>query len=137
MFGNVKMLGQISSLMKNREKLRESADKLADQLGALRVTGEAGGGAVKVTASGKMRVVKVELSPGLAKGMAGGGANQERAEVLIAEATNEAIEAAQKRAGEMLEKEMHELGLGDLGSQIGGMIGGGVDEGLRGIGKLI
>ena len=64
-----KMAGTLAGLMKNKEAIRASADRVKAKLAEVRATGTAGGGAVTVTASGQLKVLRVELSPALAAHM--------------------------------------------------------------------
>jgi DNA-binding YbaB/EbfC family protein len=106
-----KMAGALAGLMKNKEKLRESADRVKQHLSEVRVTGEAGGGAVRVTVDGKMHVHSVELIPSLAAHLTSDPSGKRMAESLIADATNDAIGKAQAVAQREIAKEAEALGL--------------------------
>lgn len=120
MFDQIKAMGALAGLMKDRGRMEQIARRLKETLEEVRGYGEAGGGAVRVEASGRMRIVRVELSPALAS--SGGGGMGER---LIEEAVNAALSDAEARAREAVEREMRDLDLpgGDalLGS-IGGLL---------------
>jgi nucleoid-associated protein EbfC len=125
----MKMMGALAGLMKNQDKIEASALRTKETLAAARVTGEAGGGAVRVTFSGDMKAISVELSPALASGM---GDEQSRvmAQQLVAEAVNDGLKKAQETARSVIAAEIEELGLTDLlGS--GGL--GGALPGLSGL----
>jgi nucleoid-associated protein EbfC len=111
MLDSFKMAGALAGLMKNKEKLRESADRVKQHLGAMRVTGESGGGAVRVTVDGRMHVHNVELIASLAAHLTSDPAGKKMAETLIAEATNDAIVKAQALAQKEIAKEAEALGL--------------------------
>lgn len=106
-----KMAGALAGLMKNKEALRAAADRVKSRLAEIRVTGTSGGGAVTVTVSGQLRVMRVELSPSLASHMMADTGSREIAENLIAEATNAALGQAQARAQQELAKEAEAMGL--------------------------
>jgi DNA-binding YbaB/EbfC family protein len=86
-------LGNLADLMRNAGQLREKAAKAAEALGQLRVEGAAGGGAVKVTVSGKLEVLAVRIEPTL---LADG--DVELLEDLITAAANQALAKAREEA---------------------------------------
>ena len=114
MLDQFKMMGQLAGLMKDKDRLQRTIDDVRSKLELSRVSGEAGGGAVRVTMSGKGVVLQVELEPNLAAGMGADEQSRSMAEDLIAEATNDALRQVQ----ELLRKEAaaaaEELGLADL-----------------------
>jgi len=61
-----KSMGALAGLMKNKEKLAESAERVKARLAQVRVDGEAGAGAVRVTASGEMKILEVHIEPAVA-----------------------------------------------------------------------
>lgn len=126
MLDQIKMLSALSGVMKNKDKLAGAADRVKDRLASVRCHGEAGGGAVKVTVSGKMEVLSVQIAPALANGMATDNATRERAGGLIAEATNIAIAQAQQSLKDSIEREAKELGLEGIPdiAGLGKMLGG-------------
>lgn len=126
MLDKMKAMGALAGLMKNQDRLKESAERVRAELRELRVIGEGGSGAVRVTFSGELRVIDVEVSPSLASGM-DDASSRGLAQELIAEATNDGLKKAQKAAHAVVAAEAEALGLGDL-------VG---DGGLPGIGKLL
>ncbi len=115
MFDKFKAMGAVAGLLKNQDKLKESFAKVQDQMSRTSVTGQAGGGAVRVTASGQMKILAVELSPALVAGMAGDDKTRTLAGSLIAEATNEALKQAQEKLKDAIDRESRALGLPELG----------------------
>ncbi len=113
MLNQMKMMGALAGLMKNQDNLKASAERAKATLASTRVTGESGGGAVRVTFSGDMKVVGVELSSALASGM-GDDASRLMAEELVAEAVNDGLKKAQETARSVVMAEIEELGLSDL-----------------------
>ncbi|MEY3232421.1 MAG: YbaB/EbfC family nucleoid-associated protein [Phycisphaerales bacterium] len=114
MFDQLKSLGAIAGLLKNKEKLREAADRVKAKMEATRVMGEAGAGAARVVVSGTMKVLEVELAPGLIQGMNADPRTRALAGTLIAEATNEGLRRAQFAMKEAVEEESRALGIEGL-----------------------
>lgn len=122
MFDQMKQMGAIAGLLKNKEKLAEAGARVKRTLDERPVTGEAGGGAVRVTVGGEMRVQRVEIAPAVAAGIGAGDEARRQIEGLIAEATNDAMRLAQLRLKEAIDREAQELGLDGLGDQLGGLL---------------
>jgi DNA-binding protein YbaB len=114
MFDNLKSLGAIAGLMKNKEKLRESADRVKSKMEATKVIGEAGAGAARAVVSGTMKVLEVELAPGLIQGMNADPRTRALAGSLIAEAVNEGLRRAQFAMKEAVDEEAKSLGIDGL-----------------------
>ena len=128
MFG-IKNMGAIASLMGRKDEIKAAAEALGEKISALRIEGNAGGGACRVVVSGKQRVEHIEMSPALCAAMSSSPESCIQAQRLIAEATNDALENCQHRIREMVEAEVKRLGLEDLIPAGGG--------GLGPIGKLL
>jgi nucleoid-associated protein EbfC len=122
MFDKFKQMGAMASLFQNKDKLREAGVRLKEKAQDIRATGEGGAGAVRVTVDGRMKVLSVELAPTLASGMAADERTRELAGSLIADAVNAAQARAQEMMQTVIEKEAGELGLGDLGSELGNLL---------------
>lgn len=122
MFDNLKALGALSGLMKNKEKLAEAAQRVKAELESARVTGEAGGGLVKAVASGEMKIVSLEMSPALVAGIASSESDRAMASWLITEAVNNALQRARDRAQEVIRRESQALGLPDFAGDLGGLL---------------
>ena len=93
-------LGNIGQLMRQAQQMQENMQKAQAELGTVEVTGEAGGGALKVTMNGRHEVKRVQIDPSVA------GDDRDMLEDLVAAAVNDAVhkvEAAvqQKFAGLM------------------------------------
>jgi nucleoid-associated protein EbfC len=121
MFDKLKMMGTLASLMKNKDQLKSAGDRIKAAAAATRATGEGGGGAVRVTVDGRMRVVEVDLQPALVMGMAADERTRQLAGTLIAEATNAALASAQVKMKVVLDKEAKELGLPEM-PELGGLL---------------
>lgn len=87
------------------------------------MVGEPGGGAVRVTMSGRMRVIAVELDPALCAGLGAGEPARQMAQSLIAEAMNEAAQKAQALMESIVAKASREMGLPDMPG-LGGLLSG-------------
>lgn len=122
MFEQMKAMGAIAGLLKNREKIAEAAARVKRTLDERPTVGEAGGGAVRVTVGGEMKVARVEIAPAVVAGLSAGGGAVAQVETLIAEATNDALKRAQERVREAIDREAKELGIEGLGDQIGGLL---------------
>ena len=122
MFEQMKAMGAIAGLLKNKDKLAEAAARVKQTLDERPVVGEAGGGAVRVTVGSEMKVSRVEIAPAVVAGMSAGAAAVQQIEDLIAEATNDALKRAQERVKEAIDREAAELGIEGLGDQLGGFL---------------
>jgi len=118
MFDQFKTMGALAGLLKNKEKLKEVGDRLREKIAGMSATGTSGGGAVRVTVAGTMKVQRVEISPAAVAGIAMGGnageQSRQMAESLIAEATNDALTRVQMMVRDEVSRESAELGLPDI-----------------------
>ena len=89
----MKGLGQ---LMKQAQQMQENMQKAQDELAALEVTGEAGGGMVKVVMSCKHDVRRLDIEDSLLQD------DKEMLEDLIAAAFNDAIRKVEQTTQEKL-----------------------------------
>jgi DNA-binding YbaB/EbfC family protein len=78
------MRGNIGNILKQAQAMQENLQKAQAQVAQLTVTGESGGGMVKVTVNGKHEAVRVEIDPALMS------EDKEMLEDLIAAAINDA-----------------------------------------------
>ena len=77
--------GNIGNLMRQAQQMQDAMQKAQSELGTIEVLGEAGGGLVKVTMSGKHEVRRVQIAAGAV------GDDLEMLEDLVAAATNDAV----------------------------------------------
>jgi nucleoid-associated protein EbfC len=77
------------NMMKQAMALQASMKKAQDEIAALEVIGESGGGMVKVTMTGKHEVKRVQIEPQVAS------EDREMLEDLIAAAFNDALNKAE------------------------------------------
>jgi DNA-binding YbaB/EbfC family protein len=81
------MRGNIAQLMQQAQKMQEDMQRAQEELAQLEVTGNAGGGLVAVTISGRMECRKVRIDPSAASDL-------EMLEDLVAAAFNDAVNKA-------------------------------------------
>ncbi|MCJ7816151.1 MAG: YbaB/EbfC family nucleoid-associated protein, partial [Xanthomonadales bacterium] len=78
------MKGNIAGLMQQAQKMQQEMQKAQEELAKLEVTGEAGGGLVKVTMTGKHAARRVEIDPSLLD-------DKEMLEDIVTAAINDAV----------------------------------------------
>lgn len=113
MLDQFKMMGALAGLLKDKEKVQETAERVREKLDATRVEGSAGGGAVRATVTGSARVESVRVDPALGAGFAD-DESRALAESLIAEAVNDGLRKAREAAQAIVEEEAQEMGLADM-----------------------
>jgi DNA-binding YbaB/EbfC family protein len=91
-------LGNLTDLLRNAGKVRETLEKTAESLGQLEVEGTAGGGAVTAKVNGRFELLSVRIDPKL---LADGDA--ELLEDLVAAAVNQALARAKESAARSLQ----------------------------------
>jgi DNA-binding protein YbaB len=123
MFDNLKAMQAVAGLMKNKEKLVEAGERIKAKTDALRVTGQAGGGACRATVTGRMTVVDLVLDPALLAGMSVDEKTRSLATGLIKDAVNDAMAKAQEQVKAMIAKEAEALGLPGVSDQLSGFLG--------------
>ncbi|MGI9343598.1 MAG: YbaB/EbfC family nucleoid-associated protein [Gammaproteobacteria bacterium] len=84
------MKGDLGQLMKQAQKMQEEVQKAQDELASLEVTGEAGGGLVRLTMTGKHEVRKINIDDALI------GEDREMLEDVLAAAFNDALRKVEK-----------------------------------------
>ena len=78
------MKGNLAGLMQQAQKMQQEMQKAQEELANMEVTGEAGGGMVKVTMTGKHAVRRVEIDPALLD-------DREMLEDIVTAAINDAV----------------------------------------------
>lgn len=96
------MKGGMGKLLKQAKKMQEDMEKAQAELANKEVTGEAGGGMVKVTMNGRHEVRSVNIDEALV------GDDKDMLEDLIAAACNDAV----RRVNEMTQSELSGLSAG-------------------------
>ena len=84
------MKGGIGNLMKQAQKMQEDMQKAQQEMGNVEVTGQSGGGLVKVTMTCKHDVKRIEIDDSLV------GDDKDMLEDLVAAAVNDAVRAVEK-----------------------------------------
>lgn len=90
------MRGNIGNLMKQAQAIKDNVEKAQAEVATIEVVGEAGGGMVKVTMSGRHEVKRVQIEPAVA------GGDRELLEDLIAAAVNDAVHRVEARVQEKM-----------------------------------
>jgi hypothetical protein len=92
------MKGKLAGLMQQAQKMQEEMQKTQEELALMEVSGEAGGGLVKVTMTGKHAVRRIQIDPSLLD-------DREMLEDIVTAAVNDAVNrvaaAMQDRMSEM------------------------------------
>ena len=91
------MRGGIGNLMKQAQKMQEDLQKAQAQLADMEVSGESGGGMVKVTMTGRHEVRRVTIDPAAVD-----TDDLEMLEDLIAAAVNDAVHKVEKTSQEKM-----------------------------------
>lgn len=78
-------MANMNNFVKQAQALQASMQKAQEEIGSLEVTGESGGGMVKVVMTGRHEVRRVVLEPSAV------GEDREMLEDLIAAAVNDAV----------------------------------------------
>ena len=122
MLDKFKAMQTLGSLMKNKEQLAEAGERIKSKMDAMRIEGQAGGGACRAVVNGKMKLIDLTLDPALLAGMAVDEKTRDLATALIKDAINDATENAQQQVQQLIAREADELGLGDLAPQLTGLL---------------
>lgn len=112
-----KKISGIASMLKQAQQMQSKMGELQDSLAHLRVEGQAGGGMVKVEATGQQKVVGIAIEQSLME-----SGDREMLEDLLVAAINNSLEKAKETAAEEMSKLTGELeipGLNDALSQMG------------------
>lgn len=88
-----KGLGNIAQVFKQAQQLKGRMSDMQEELGKLRVEGQAGGGMVTVTVNGQQRVLGVRIEQSIFD-----SGDREMIEELVAAATNQAMDKAKEAA---------------------------------------
>lgn len=99
------MTGGFGNMMKQAEALQRNMQKVQEEIARLEVVGEAGGGMVKVTMSGKHEVRRVQIEPAVA------GDDREMLEDLVAAAINDAVRRVESESQQRMSSAMSGLRL--------------------------
>ena len=95
------MKGKLAGLMQQAQKMQEEMQKTQEELGRMEVSGEAGGGLVRVTMTGKHAVRRIQIDPSLLD-------DREMLEDIVTAAVNDAV----NRVAATMQERMSELTAG-------------------------
>ena len=95
------MKGKLAGLMQQAQKMQEDMQKAQEELARLEVSGEAGGGLVKVTMTGKHAVRRIQIDPSLLD-------DREILEDIVTAAINDAV----NRVAATMQERMSEMTAG-------------------------
>ncbi|MGI8910751.1 MAG: YbaB/EbfC family nucleoid-associated protein [Rubrobacteraceae bacterium] len=104
----------MNKMMQQVQKMQADMQQAQEELAKETVTASAGGGAVKVTVTGGLEVISVEIDPEVVD-----PEDVEMLQDMVLAATNEAVNSSQ----EMASKRLGGItgGLGDMGLNLPGM----------------
>lgn len=91
------MKGGLGNIMKQAQKIQEDMKKAQEELAQMEVTGQSGGGMVKVVMTCRNDVRRVSIDPNLLQ-----EGDQEMLEDLVAAAFNDAVRQAEKTAADKM-----------------------------------
>ncbi len=92
------MKGGIGNLMRQAQQMQEDLQKAQAEIANLEVTGESGGGMVRVTMTGRHDLRRVEIDDTLI------GEDKEMLEDLIVAAVNDAVRRVESESQERMSK---------------------------------
>jgi nucleoid-associated protein EbfC len=90
------MRGNFNNLMKQAQAMQASMQKAQAEIAGIEVVGEAGGGMVRITMSGRYEVKRVQIEAAVAR------EDREMLEDLIAAAANDAVHKVEARVQEKM-----------------------------------
>ena len=90
------MRGNFGNMMKQAQAMQANMQKVQAEIANIVVTGESGGGMVKVTMTGRHEVKRVQLEPAVVS------EDKEMLEDLIAAALNDAVQKVEARVQEKM-----------------------------------
>ncbi len=90
------MRGNINQLMRQAQAMQANMQKVQEEIAGMEVVGEAGGGMVKVTMTGKHEVRGVAIEPTVI------AEDREMLEDLVAAAINDAVHKVEARVQEKM-----------------------------------
>lgn len=96
------MKNALANIMQQAQKMQEDLKKAQDELAAMEIIGESGGGLVKVLMTGKREVRKITIDDSLV------GDDKDMLEDLVAAAVNDAVH----KVGKMKKEKMADVTAG-------------------------
>ncbi len=89
------MRGNIAQMMQQAQRMQDNLKRVQDELAVLEVSGQAGGGMVSVTLTGKFEVRRVHIDPSVL-------GDAEMLEDLVTAAMNDAVNKANEESGKRM-----------------------------------
>ena len=89
------MRGNIAQMMQQAQRMQDNLKRVEQELAVLEVTGQAGGGMVSVTLTGKMEVRRVHIDPSVL-------GDAEMLEDLVTAAMNDAVNKANEESAKRM-----------------------------------
>jgi len=125
MFDSLKGMAGMAGLMRDLPKIKARMEKAKGELAHIIVEAETGGGAVRASVNGQLRLVGLHVDQPLIAGLVDGTNPDDRAmaEDLIIGAVNAALEKARERAEHELASAAQELNLPIPAGGLGGLLG--------------
>lgn len=112
MFDSLKAAGALAGLLKNKEALKQAGERIKAKLGDMRIQGGSGGGAVRATVSGELKMIALHLDPPVLMGLSSGDEkSREMIQAMICEAVNNAMDLAKAAAQREISREAEAMGL--------------------------
>lgn len=99
------MKGGLGNIMKQAQKMQENLQKAQTEIAAMEITGEAGGGLVNVTLTGRYEVKRLRIDDSLV------GDDKDMLEDLVAAAFNDAVHKVERATQEKMSGLTSGLGL--------------------------
>jgi DNA-binding protein YbaB len=123
-FDQLKMMGAVANLVKNKEAIAEAAARVQENLEKRVITVEAPDKSISVQVNGKLAVLEIRLAERVVKDAASSPETQAKMEKLVVGAVNAAMARAKEIIQEEISTETQKLGLGDLGglSSLGNLL---------------
>ena len=90
------MKGALGNIMKQAQKMQENLQKAQDEIAAMEITGESGGGLVSVVVTGRYEVKRLRIDDSLV------GDDKDMLEDLVAAAFNDAVHKVERTAQEKM-----------------------------------
>ena len=106
MFKGLGSLGDMGKMMKTAQEMQGKMSQMQEELNSILVTGEAGAGLVKATATAKGELTAIDIDPSILS-----GDDKEVVEDLILAAVKDAQQKASQRSQEEAAKLTEGLGL--------------------------
>ena len=99
------MKGNIGNMMKQAQMLQANMQKVQAEIAAMEVTGESGGGMVKITMNGKHEAKRVQIDPSVPLD------DREMIEDLVAAAINDASQRVEQETQQRMSSVMGGMNL--------------------------